>query len=149
MVDDKKGPITRVRKITSKVLKATVKGLLLYTLYYVCWLFLAPLARMIPGLQQTVETFAIVYIALVIIGEITAGTVYHHILSIAKALLVICYLILSLNIGTMNISYQSVVLQVDTRLFLEVAMMLGLIGLSKSVLKTINFVTRKEENTQT
>jgi hypothetical protein len=149
MVDDEKRSMTSLRKITFKVLKATIKGLLFCTLYYVCWLFLAPFAGMIPGLQQTVETFAVIYIALVIIGEITAGTVYHYFFSIAKALFVICYLILSLNSGIMNISYQNLALQVDIRLFLVIAMMLGLVGLSKSVLQTINFVSQKAENTQT
>jgi hypothetical protein len=130
------------------VLKAAVKGLLFYLLYYVCWLFLAPLAGIIPSLQQTIETFAIVYIALVFVSEVLAGTIYQHFFSIANDLFVISYLIFCLNSGIISINYQSVVLQVDIHLLLGVAMILGLLGLSRSILQTINFASQKAEDSQ-
>jgi hypothetical protein len=130
------------------VLKAAVKGLLFYLLYYVCWLFLAPLAGIIPSLQKTIETFAIIYIALVVASEIVAGTIYQHFFSIANDLFVISYLVFCLNSGVISINYQNVLLQIDTHLLLGVAMILALLGLCRSVLQTINFASRKAENSQ-
>jgi hypothetical protein len=147
MINKKKNIKTGPRKIILNALKATVKSLLFYMLYCVGWLFLAPFAEMIPGLRQTIETFALIYIALVIVSQIAAGTLYQYFFGIAKTLFVISYLIFSLNSGIMNVTYQNVALQVDVRLLLVVAMMLGLVGLSKTVLQTINFASKRAENT--
>lgn len=132
-----------------KVLKATIKGLLFFGLYYVCWLFLAPFAKIIPGLQQTVQIFVGVYICLVVVGELTAGTIYQHFFGVATDLFMISYLILSLNSGMFSMTYQNVALQVDLRLFLMIATMLSFIGLSKTILQAINFVSKKAENAPT
>jgi hypothetical protein len=139
----------RPRKLIFKVLKAMIKGLLFYVLYYVCWMFLAPFATMIPNLQQTLETFVAVYITLVVIGELTAGTIYQHFFGVANALFVISTLILSLNSGIISMAFQNVALQVDVSLFLVIATILSFVGLSKTMLQTINFASRKAENTQT
>ena len=147
MIDNKRTPQTRLRKIILNALKAAIKGLLLYILYYVGWQLIAPIAQMIPSLQQIVETFAITYIALVIIGQMAAGTIYQYLLSMAKTLFVISYLIFFLNNGIMTMTYQNVAVQVDARLFLVVAMMLGLVGFSKTLIQTINFAAKRAENT--
>lgn len=104
---------------------------------------------MIPGLQQTVQIFVGVYIGLLVVGELTAGTIYQHFFGVANDLFMISYLILSLNSGIFSMTYQNVTLQVDLRLFLMIATMLSFIGLSKTILQAINFVSKKAENAQT
>jgi hypothetical protein len=128
------------------VLKATIKGLIFYGVYFVCWLFLAPFAKVIPGLQQAVQIFVGVYIGLLVVGELTAGTIYQHFFGVASDLFMISYLILALNSGMFSMTYQNVALQVDLRLFLIIATMLSFIGLSKTILQAINFVSKKAEN---
>jgi len=130
-----------------KVLKAAVKAIVFYMVYYVCWLFLAPIASMIPALQQSILIFVAVYITLIIVGELSAGTVYQHFFGVANALFVIAYLIFSLKSATLSITYQGVVLMVDLRLFLGIAMLLSLLGLGKSMLQAINFASKKAEQT--
>lgn len=149
MGDEDGGFKIKPRKLIFKVLKAAIKGLLFYVLYYVCWQFLAPFAGMIPNLQQTLETFVAIYIALIVIGELTAGTIYQHVFGVANALFVVSYLILSLNSGIISMNFQNVALQVDLGLFLMVATILSFVGLSKSMLQAINFASRKAENVQT
>ena len=131
------------------MLKATIKGILFFGLYYVCWLFLAPFAKTIPGLQQSVQIFVGVYIGLLVVGELTAGTIYQHFFGVASDLFMISYLILALNGGMFSLNYQNVALQVDLHLFLMVATMLSFIGLSKTILQAINFVSKKAENAPT
>ena len=145
MVEDEKSSTFKPRKLMVKVLKATIKGVLLFVVYYVCWLFLAPFATIIPGLQKAIQIFVGVYISLIVVGEITAGTIYQHFFGVANDLFVISYLILSLNGGMFSMTYQNVALQVDLHLFLMIAMMLSFVGLSKTILQAISFVGKKAE----
>ena len=135
----------RVRNFTFKALKATVKGILFYGIYFVLWMFVAPISEMVPSFQQMIETFVIVYIFLIIIGELTSGTIFQYFFNVAKALFVIGYLIFSLKGGIFGLTFQNVSLMVDLRLFLVIAMLLGLLGLAKSVLQAINYMNEKAE----
>ncbi|MEM3536225.1 MAG: hypothetical protein QXF44_00455 [Candidatus Bathyarchaeia archaeon] len=137
----------RVRNFTFKALKATVKGLLFYAVYFILWTFLAPLSQIIPGLQQTVEIFVAAYIALIIIGELVSGTIFQYFFNAAKALFVICYLILSLKGGIFSITYKNVNLAVDLRIFLVVVTLLSLLGFAKSMLQAIDYLNNNVENT--
>jgi hypothetical protein len=148
MVSKENSSKTPLRKILFKALKATVKALLFFILFYVCWYFLAPVAGLIPGLQQSVEIFVAVYITFIVISELTAGTIYQHFFGVAKALFLVSYLALSLNTGILRMTYEGVSLMVDLRLFIMVAMLLGLLGLGKSVLQAINFLSQKAEHIQ-
>jgi len=140
---------TNLRQITFKALKATIKGVLFYALYFVLWImFLAPAAEIIPGLQQAVETFVMVYVFLIIVGELTSGTIFQYFFDAAKALFVVCYLVLSLNGGMLGVNFQNVSLIVDLRLFLVVAMLLSLLGFARSVLQAINYMNEKAEYTR-
>jgi len=135
----------RVRNFTFKALKATVKGILFYGIYFVLWMFVAPISEMVPGFQQMIETFVMVYIFLIIIGELTSGTIFQCFFNVAKALFVIGYLIFSLKGGIFGLTFQNVSLMVDLRLFLVIAMLLSLLGLAKSVFQAINYMNEKAE----
>jgi hypothetical protein len=137
----------RVRNFTFKALKATVKGILLYGIYFVLWVSLAPISEMVPGFQQMIETFVMVYILLIIVGELTSGTIFQYFFNVAKALFVIGYLIFSLKGGIFGLTFQNVSLMVDLRLFLAIAMLLSLLGLAKSVFQAINYMNEKAEYT--
>jgi len=139
---------TKVRNFTFKALKATVKGILFYGIYFVLWMFLASISEIVPGFQQMVETFVMVYILLIIIGELTSGTIFQYFFNVAKALFVIGYLIFSLKGGIFGLTFQNVSLMVDLRLFLAIAMLLSLLGLAKSVLQAINYMNEKAEYTR-
>jgi hypothetical protein len=136
----------RLRQIWFKALKAAVKAILLYALYFVLWtMFLAPVAGIVPGLQQMIETFIVVYIVLMIVGELTSGTVFEYFFHAARALFVISFLILSLNGGTIGGTFQDVNLIIDLRLFLAFAVLLSLLGFARSVLQAISFLNERTE----
>jgi len=146
MAKENKDSNRRLQKFTRKALKATIKGVLFYGIYFVLSMFLAPVSEIVPGFQQMIEVFVMVYIFLMIIGELTAGTIFHHFFNGAKALFVIFYLVFSLNGGIVGTTFQNVSLIIDLRLFLVVAMLLGLLGFAKSVLQAINFLNEKAEH---
>jgi hypothetical protein len=145
MASEKEGTKTGIRSIAFKALKATVKGLLFYAVYFILWTFIGSFAEIVPRLQSMVETFVAVYIVLMIIGELTGGTIYQHFFNAAKALFAMFYLLLTLNGGIINLSFQNLALLIDLRLLLVIAMILSLLGLAKSVLQAVNFVSEKAE----
>jgi len=144
MADNK----TKLRQITFKALKATVKGILFYAAYLLLWMFLAPLSQLIPSFQQIIETFVIVYIILMIVGDLTSGTIFKHFFDASKALFIICYLILSLKGGIFSLSYENLSLIVDLRPLIAIVTLLSLLGFAKSILQAINFLNEKAERLQ-
>lgn len=145
MVEERKDFKECLQQFTVKALKATIKGIVFYGIYFFLSLFLAPISEMIPGFQQTIENFVIVYILLMVIGELSAGTIYQHFFNASRALFVILYLLFSLKGGTVGVTFQDLSLAVDLSLFLVIAMLLGLLGLAKSVLQAIDFLNKKAE----
>jgi len=148
MAETEDGFKKNLRKFWYKALKATIKGILFYIFYFVLWSFLAPVADVIPGLQLMIETFVIIYIILMIIGELASGTIFQYFFNGAKALFVICYLILSLNGGIFGVTFQNISLSIDLRLFLTIAILLSLLGFAKSVLQAVNYLNERTEYTR-
>jgi uncharacterized ion transporter superfamily protein YfcC len=145
MANDKSSNLKRKTPILRRALIATIKGAILYAVYFVLSQFLAPLSQFIPGFQQIVETFVTVYIILIIIAELTSGSILQHFFNAAKSLFVVAYLIVSLGTGALSLTFQGLNFVVDIHLFLVIAMLLGLVGLAKSVLQTIHYLNEKAE----
>jgi hypothetical protein len=131
--------------ILRRALKATVEGAILYAVYLLLSQFLAPLSEFVPGFQPMVETFVMVYIVLVIIAELTAGSIFQHFFNAAKALFIIAYLMVALGTGIFSMTIQGMSFEVDIHLFLLIAMLLALLGLAKSVIQTIDYINEKTE----
>lgn len=139
--DVKKG----IRKNISRLLKTTVKVILAIIVYVLLSQVLAPASVFIPGLQDMIATFLLVYVALMVVSDFFSGTIFQHFFSGAKSLFVIAYLIFSLNSGLLDYTFGNVNLILDVRLFLIVAMLLELVGFAKSMMQAVNFVSEKVE----
>lgn len=147
MVRNSKKPKKISRQIILRVLKAAAKGILVYLLYFIIWtIFLAPLAFLAPNLQEIIETFLLVYIVLMVIGEFTSGTIFQHFFEATRALFVIGYLLFSLKGGVVSLTYQEISLTINLSLFLMFAILLSLLGLTKSVLQAINYLAHKVDD---
>jgi hypothetical protein len=145
-MDDKtKSSKSRLRSIIFKAAKATIKAVIVYVAYFFIWSLLSPLSELIPVLQQMLETFVIIYIVLMILGDLTSGTIYQHFFSAAKTLFVVGYLILSLNGGIFGVTFENISLMIDLRIFVIIAMILSLLGLAKSVIQAIDYMNNKAE----
>jgi hypothetical protein len=134
-----------MQKSVLKVVKAAVKATVVIVIYAILIQFLAPVSSIIPDLQQMIQTFTIVYVVLMIISDLASGTLFQHVFNAAKALFVMIYLVFFLNAGIFEYTLGSLSVTVDLRLFLVISMLLGLLGLAKSVLQAINFVSEKAE----
>ena len=135
----------KMRKAVFTIAKTVIKTAIVCILYVILSQVLAPLSPLIPGLQQMLQTFIIVYVALMIVSNLTSGTVFQHIFGAARCGFVMAYLIVSLNSGIFDYTFGSVSLMVDLRMFLVIVMMLEILGLAKSVILAIDFVSQKAE----
>lgn len=135
----------KIRVNFFRVMKATVKAALVCVAYLILSRFIAPVSMMIPGLQQMIETFVVVYVVLMIVGDLTSGTILHFFFSGAKSAFVIVYLIVSLNTGIFEYASETVNLIIDLRVFLVIVMLLGFVGVAKSVLQAIRYVNERAE----
>ncbi|MGD0979755.1 MAG: hypothetical protein ABR962_11535 [Candidatus Bathyarchaeia archaeon] len=145
MAADTRTTLKKRRVILRRALKATVEGVVLYVVYFLLSQFLAPLSEFVPGFQQMVETFVMAYIVLIIIAELTAGSIFQHIFNAGKALFIIAYLMVAFGTGIFSLTIQGVNFVVDIHLFLLISMLLALLGLAKSVIQTIDYVNEKTE----
>lgn len=145
MDDENTGWKRHIRTYMWKAVKATVKGLVVYVIYFFAWSFLSPLSQLIPGLQQMVETFVAIYVVLMILGELASGTIYQHFFNAAKALFVIAYMLMSLKGGMYGITLENISLMVDLKLFVVATMLIGLLGFAKTILQALDYMNQKAE----
>ena len=140
----KSGKITR-KDLASRVLKAAVKTAIAITLYEFAVLYLAPAFDMVSGFAGTVETFFIVYVVLMVAGDLTRHTIVQPFLNGARALLVLFYMILALADSVIAVTIDNATLTLDMNLFFTVAVVLSLVGVASSVLEAINFLSERAE----
>jgi len=134
-----------VKDISFRVAKAAVKAILVYLLYFFLAPMLAPLFEMMPGLMESLEVFVAVYIVLMILGDITAKTVFQLFFNTAQALYFMGYLLLSMGDAVFSTSYESFSLTVNLTLFYTIAVTLSLLGFARTILQAINFLHEKAE----
>lgn len=144
-----------IRKMMPRVAKATIKGLLFLLLFYIIpMFFLSQVAGFAPQLsedfQQRVAVFAAIAIFFAVATELTSGTIYQHALNIGRALILIVYFVIALEGGILKmdldiIEGQQVSIMADLRTYLMILISIDLLGLAKSVLQMVNFLSERTE----
>lgn len=143
------------RRMLPKIAKAVVKGLLYFVLLYMVPMFLisqvaGPAPAFFGDYQQILTVFAALVIFFAVAGELTSGTIYQHALNIGKALILIIFFVLALNGGIVSMDLevmegQQISIMADLRIFLMMLIAIDLLGLAKSVLQAVNFLSEKAE----
>lgn len=144
MVEKKEGR-NIVKEISFRIAKAAVRAILVYLIYFFLAPLLTPLFELIPGVMESIEAFVVIYIALMIISDITAHTIFEYIFKTARAFFFMAYLLLSLGNGVISTSYQNFSLTLDLTAFTAIALSLSLLNVAASILQTINFMNDKAE----
>ena len=101
---------------------------------------------LVPGLAGTLDVFIGVYIILMVLGDLTAGTIYNCFFNTGRALFVIAYIVFSIGDGVFSTNYESYTLTVDLTMLYLIAAMLSMLGLSRTVLQAINFMSERAES---
>ena len=134
-----------VRRLLFRIAKTALKVAFIVVIYMLCSQILAQISVPIPGLQGMITTFVIVYVAFMIISDLTSGSILQHFFNGAKSVFVIAYFIFSLNSGILDYTFGNMNLMVDVRLFVMLVMLFGLLGLAKSIIQAISFMNEKLE----
>lgn len=144
-----------LKKILPRIVKGVIKGLLYFVLFYVVPAFLfSQVSDFAPGLLsgygQVVIIFAAVVIFFVVASELTAGTIFQHALNIGRALILIVFFVVALSGGIVRLSLDimeglPIGIVADLRVFLMMLIAIDLMGLAKSVLQAVNFLSEKTE----
>ena len=145
MAEQQKKSKNLIKDVSFRVLKATVKAILVYVVYFLLSSMLAPLFELIPGFLESIEAFIAVYITLMILSDLTAKTVFQYFFSTARALFFMGYLLLSMGGGVFSTTYENFSLTVNLTLFYAIALTLSLVGLARTLLQAINFMHERAE----
>jgi hypothetical protein len=96
--------------------------------------------------EQVFGMFTIVIIFFAIASEITSGTIFQHMFNIGKALVLMVLIVLTLESGIIKLNFQNVRMTADLTFYLVMLLTIDLVGLAKSVLQAINFLSEKAES---
>lgn len=143
------------RRMLPRIIKAVIMGLLYFVLFYaVPMLLVSQVSRFAPELfsdyGQIVTLFAAVVIFFVVAGEITSGTIFQHAFSIGRALILIIFFVVALDGGIVKLNVDVIEnmpinITADLRVYLMMLIVIDLIGLAKSVLQALNFLSERTE----
>ena len=137
-----------------RISKAAVKAVLYFVLLYlVPSILISQLAEFAPDLfanySQLLRLFVAVVIFFVVASELTSGTIFQHAFNIGKAIILIIFYVLALDGGiiSLNLNLESVPINIwaDLRVYLMMLITIDLLGLAKSLLQALNFLSEKTE----
>jgi len=143
-----------IRKMLPRIAKAAVKAVLYFIfLYLVPSMLVSQLSEFAPELftnySQLLRLFVAVVIFFVVASELTSGTIFQHAFNIGKAIILIIFYVVALDGGiiSVNLNLESVPINIwaDLRVYLMMLITIDLLGLAKSLLQAINFLSEKTE----
>jgi hypothetical protein len=106
---------------------------------------LTPLNQFYPQATSLIQTYVMIYVVFIILGELTKGTIFQYGLSMGRAFFFIGYTIYALNSGIITQTIQSVAFTVNLEIFLMMIILIGTLDFSKSLLQIINYMATKAE----
>jgi cytochrome c oxidase assembly factor CtaG len=93
-----------------------------------------------------VELLVAVNIVLMILSDLSAKTIYGCFLSAGRAIFTIAFLVFALGDGIFNVSIQGFTLMVNLTTVYGIVALLSLLGLARSVMQAINFMSERAES---
>jgi len=135
----------KVRDLAFRIAKSATIAILVYLVYLVLAPLLISLSTVVPGLNEMVELLVAVNVVLMILSDLTAKTVFECFLNAGRAIFTIAFLVFALGDGIFHVSYQDFTLTVNLTTVYGIVALLSLLGLAKSVLQAINFMSERAE----
>ena len=145
MVEAKKNSQSKVKNVAFRVMKATVKAVLVYLLYFFFASLLAPIFEVVSGSMGTIETFVVIFIVLMFLGDLAEHTIFQYFLGTARSLFIIAYLVLSLGEGVVSVDFENFTLTVNLTTLYMIILLLSLLDLARSVLQAVSFMSERAE----
>lgn len=133
-----------------KIAKAVIKGLLVLVFFYIIpTMLLSSLSELSPEIASRYEQLLLIFVAIILFftvaSELTAGTIFQHGFNIGKAIILMIFIIFALEGGIVFLDMQGLQLVADLRIYLAMLLTIDLLGLAKSVLQALNFLSERTE----
>jgi hypothetical protein len=145
MAEKQKKSQNLIKEVSFRVCKATIKAIIVYLIYFFLSSMLTPLFELVPDLLGSIEVFVAVYIALMILSDLTAKTVFQYFFGTARDLFFMGYMLLSMGDGVFSTTYENFSLTLNLTLFYTVAVLLSLLSFARTILQAINFMHERAE----
>ena len=133
------------RNLAWRILKAGIKAVLIYIVYFIFMLLVQPFFELIGQYSLLIDIFFMVIIAFTFLTEFFSGTIVKYMIEFSKSLFIIFYFVASLNSGIIDVSMENVSIIVNLRFFLLMLVLISVIGMAKTVLSAVNFLHEKSE----
>lgn len=144
-----------LRGIVPKIIKAVIKSVFWFiSAFVVPSMILSSLSSALPAGMPNVfspyelifGTFTVVMMFFVIASELTSGTIFQHFFNVGRALVLMVMIVLYLEGGVFKIDVQNIRISADLAFYLIMLLTIDVVGLAKSVLQAINFLSEKAES---
>jgi len=137
-----------LRKVAPKVLRAALAGFVTFLLVYflpTLLLLMLPPEALSPGYEPLFDVFVAILVFFAVVIELSSGTILKYAFSVARALILIIYFVYALHGGIIITEMETAHIMVDLRGFLAMLIFVNFLGVTKSILEAVNFLSEKEE----
>ena len=134
-----------VKKLLPRVLKAAFKSIVAFVLIYLIPSLLLRDDFLPAEYKLSMNIFAIIIILFIVIVELTSGTIFQYIFSFLRVIVLIVFFIFTLGRGSITITVEMLYIAVDLSIILAMLIFVELLGLAKTVLGAVHFLSQKNE----
>ena len=134
-----------VKKLLPRVLKAAFKSSIAFVLVYLIPSLLLQDDFLPADYKLSVNLFAAIIILFIVIVELTSGTIFQYIFSFLRVIVLIVFFIFTLGRGGITITVEMLYIAVDLSIILAMLIFVELLGLAKTVLGAVHFLSQKNE----
>ena len=106
---------------------------------------LTPVYQFYPQAASLVQTYVLIWVVFIILGELMKGTIFQYGLNMSRAFFFIGYSIYALNNGIITETIQSVTFTLNLETFLMMMILIGTLDFAKSLIQLINHMAEKAE----
>jgi len=141
-----------IEKSIPRIIKAAVWGALTYVFAYYLPMLMFPMDILPIEYGQLFYLFVGIIVFFAVVTKLFSGTILEYAFSIARALIMILYLIAVFNGGIISFAVSmeeaSVNLAVNLEALLTILILVNLLGIAKSMLQATNFLAKKIDTNQ-
>ncbi|MDH5449306.1 MAG: hypothetical protein OEX77_00195 [Candidatus Bathyarchaeota archaeon] len=134
-----------VKKLLPRILKAAFKSIIAFVLIYLIPSLLLQDDFLPAEYKLSMNIFAVIIILFIVIVELTSGTIFQYIFSFLRVIVLIVFFICTLGRGSITVTIEMLYIAVDLSIILAMLIFVELLGLAKTVLGAVHFLSQKNE----
>jgi len=135
-----------------RISKAVIKGFIWFLMLYTVPMLILSMSGvpvdLFPDYTELLGVYAAVTVFFVVAAELLSKTVFQHAFNMAKAIVMMVFFVYALNGGFVTVDFAAIHISVDLRVYLAMLLAINFLGLAKSALQALNFISERAETSQ-